>query len=85
MPRGRAREQRTNRANRLSVASNDATDIGLPHLQTKDRHAAIRDLGKHDFIGEFDELPNDELEKLSHASELSDGSRDVQLSPETLL
>ena len=73
MPRRRAREQRANRSNRLPVAPNDPSDIALAHLQAKDCHAAIGNLREHDFIGEFDELPNDELEKLSHVFELSDG------------
>ena len=74
MPRRGAREERANRANRLSVAADDPPDIGLAHLQAKDCHAAIGNLREHDFIGEFDELPNDELEKLSHAFDLSDVS-----------
>jgi hypothetical protein len=68
MPRRGTRQQRANRSNRLTVPANDSTDIGLPHLQTKDGQAAARNFREHDFIREFDELPNDELEKLSHAS-----------------
>ena len=81
MPRCGTREQRADRANRLTVAPDDAADIGLTHLQTKDRQAAVRDFREHDFIGKLDELPNDELEKLSHIFDLSDRLRSVQLHP----
>ena len=72
--RCRAREQGANCTNRLSIASDDSPDVCLPHLQAKDRHAAIRNLREHDFIGEFDELSNDELKKLSHVFERNDAA-----------
>jgi hypothetical protein len=72
MPRRGTREEGANRSNRLAVAANDPPNVGLPHLQTKNRQAAARNFREHDFIGTFDELPNDELEKLSHAFDLTD-------------
>jgi hypothetical protein len=62
----RAREQGANGADRLPVAPDNSPDIGLPHLQPEDGHAAIRNFREHHFLGEFDQLPNDKLEKLSH-------------------
>jgi hypothetical protein len=74
MPRGSAREQSANRTNGLSVTPDNAPDVRLPHLQAEDRHPAARDFREHDLIRKFNELADDKLEELSHASDLSDVS-----------
>ena len=85
MPRRGAREQRSNRANGLPVAPDDSADIGLPHLQSEDDHAAIGDFREHDFIGKFDELSYDKLEELSHAPSVTTRRKVVQLEAEPLI
>ena len=70
-----ARKQGANRANRLSVASDNPADVGLPQLQPENDHAAVGNFREHDFVREFDELADDKLEELSHAFELSDALR----------
>ena len=67
-----ARKQGANRANRLSVTSDNPADVGLPQLQPENDHAAVGNLREHDLVREFDELADDKLEELSHAFELSD-------------
>jgi hypothetical protein len=66
-----AGEQGANGANSLPVAPNDAANITLSHLETKKREAALRDLREHNLVGEFDQLPNNELEELQHPRILS--------------
>src|SRR4029077_20861288 len=73
-----ARKQGANRANRLSVTSDNPADVGLPELQSENDHAAVGNFREHDFVREFDELADDKLEELSHAFELSDRWRVVQ-------
>ena len=67
-----ARKQGANRANRLSVTSDNPADVGLPQLQPENDNAAVGNLREHNFVREFDELADDKLEELSHAFELSD-------------
>ena len=72
MTRRCARKQGANRANRLSVTSDNPADVGLPQLQPENGHAAVGNFREHDLVREFDELADDKLEELSHAFELSD-------------
>jgi hypothetical protein len=67
-----ARKEGANRANRLSVTSDNPADVGLPQLQPENDHAAVGNLREHNLVWEFDELADDKLEELSHAFELSD-------------
>ena len=76
MPRSRAGEQRANRVNGLAVAANHAADIALPKLQLEDGCSAARNFREHHIVGKFDQLPNNELEKFSHA--------DVESIPNTI-
>ena len=80
MAGSRAREKCANGANRLAVAPDDSTDVALAHLQSKDGQAALRDFREHDFVWEFDQLPDDEFEKLSHAPQPSDVLKNCLLS-----
>jgi hypothetical protein len=66
MARGRTGEQRANSLNGLAVPADDAADIALPELQLKDAGPAARNLREHHVVGKFNQLPNDELKKLSH-------------------
>ncbi len=75
-----AGQQRTQCPNRLAIPPNDSSDIRLPHLETKDREAIVRNFREHHFIRKFDEMPNDEFEELSHASDLSQRPARVQCS-----
>ena len=67
------------KATLLWAAAAFAADVGLPQLQPENGHAAVRNFREHDLVREFDELADDKLEELSHAFELSDASRVVQL------
>ena len=64
--RSRAGEKSANRLNGLAVSSDDAADIALSELNSKDRHAAVWNLREHHFVRIIDELANDELEELFH-------------------
>ena len=66
MPRGRARQQRSNRLNRLAVAANDAADIALPELNLKHRGLPVGHFREHHFIRKFDQLADNKLEKFFH-------------------
>ena len=55
--------------NGLSVATDNATDVGLAKLHPKDRCLPGRDFGKHHLIGKLDELADDEFEELFHAAD----------------
>ena len=76
MARGGTDEQRANRVNGLAVAANHAADIALPKLQLEDGCSADRNFREHHIVGKFDQLPNNELEKFSHA--------DVESIPNTI-
>jgi hypothetical protein len=67
--RRRAGQQRADRLNSLSVAADDSTNVGLTQLNSEDRRLPRRNLGEHHLIRKFDELTNDELEKLLHGSQ----------------
>ena len=71
VPRGRAGKQSANGLNGLAVAANDPADIGLPQLHPEDRGFSRRNLREHHLIGEFNQLANDELEKLFHEVKVS--------------
>ena len=76
MARSRTGEQGPNRMNSLAVATNDAADIALSKLQLEDGCSAARNFREHHIVGKFDQLPNNELEKFSHA--------DVESIPNTI-
>jgi hypothetical protein len=62
-------EQRTNSLNGLAAATNDATDVSPSKLQLKDGCSAAWNFREDHVVRKFDQLPNDELEKLSHVPE----------------
>lgn len=63
---GRAGQQRPDRLDRLAVAPNDTSDIGLTQLHAEDCRFFRRNLGKHHLIRKLDELADNELEELFH-------------------
>ena len=65
--RRRAREQRADRLNRLATSADHTTDIRPSKLQSKDSCSAAWNLGQHHIVRKFNQLADDELEKLSHA------------------
>jgi len=67
--RGRACEQRSNGMNRLASSPNHAADIAVPQLQFEDSCSAAWNFGQYHIVGKLNQLPDDELEKFSHASE----------------
>lgn len=69
MARGGTGEQCANSLNSLAAATNDAADISSSKLQLKDGRSAARNFREDHVIRKFDQLPNNELEKLSHAPE----------------
>jgi hypothetical protein len=69
MARGGAGEQCANGLNGLAGATNHATDVSASKLQLKDGRSAARNFCEDHIVRKFDQLPNDELEKLSHAPE----------------
>ena len=69
MARGGTGEQCANSLNGLAAATNDAADVSSSKLQLKDGCSAARNFREYHVIRKFDQLPNDELEKLSHAPE----------------
>jgi hypothetical protein len=62
----RTGEQSPNGVNSLAVATDDFSDIALPHLKLEDGRPATGDFRKHDLVRKLDELPDDELEELFH-------------------
>jgi len=62
----RTGEQSSNGVNSLAVATDDFSDIALPHLKLEDGRPATGDFRKHDLVWKLDELPDDELEELFH-------------------
>jgi hypothetical protein len=62
----RTGEQSSNGVNSLAVATDDFSDIALPHLKLEDCHPTTGDFRKHDLVRKLDELPDDELEELFH-------------------
>ena len=71
-------EEGANRADGLAVPADDPANVALPHLQTEDGRPAAGNFREHDFVGKLDQLPNNELEKLPHESQLSGATRAVQ-------
>ena len=69
MARGGTGEQCTNSLNGLAAATNNAADVSSSELQLKNGCSAARNFREDDIVRKFDQLPNDELEKLSHAPE----------------
>lgn len=69
MTRGGTREQRANGVNGLAAAANDAADVSSSKLQLKDGCPAAWNFREDHIVGKFNQLSNDELEKLSHAGE----------------
>src|SRR6202035_4362663 len=69
MARGGTGKQCANSLNGLAAATNHATDVSPSKLQLKDRRSAARNFREGHVVRKFDQLPNDELEKLSHAPE----------------
>jgi len=67
MTRGGTGEQCANSLNRLAAATDDAADISSSKLQLKDGCSSARNFREDHVVGKFDQLPNDEFEKLSHA------------------
>ena len=64
---GGAGQQGANSLNGLTVAANDAADIGLSELEFKYRHLAGGNFRQHHFIGKLHQLSYDEFEELFHA------------------
>jgi hypothetical protein len=69
MARGGTREQCANSLNGLAATTNDAANISSSKLQLKDGCSAAWNFREDHVVRKFDQLPNDEFEKLSHASE----------------
>ena len=69
MTRGGTGEQSADRIDRLSVAPDNPADITLAELDPEDRRFSGRNLREHHFIGELDQLANNELEELFHEIE----------------
>jgi hypothetical protein len=69
MARGRTGEQGANSLNGLAAAANHAADVSPSKLQLKDGSSAAWNFRQHHVVRKFDQLANDELEKLSHAPE----------------
>ena len=69
MTRGGAGEQRPNSLNGLTAAANHPADIAAPKLQFEDSCSAAWNFGQYHIVRKLNQLPDDELEKFSHASE----------------
>ena len=67
--RGRTREQRTNSLDSLAASTNHTADIAAPKLQFEDSCSAAWNFGQYHIVRKLNQLPDDELEKFSHASE----------------
>ena len=64
--RRRAVQQRANGMDRLAVAPDHAADIALTQLHFEDGRSSTRNFREHHVVWKFNELPNQELKKLSH-------------------
>jgi hypothetical protein len=62
-------EQSANSLNGLAGAANDATDVSSSKLQLKDGCSAAWNFREDHVVRKFNQLSNDELEKLPHALE----------------
>jgi len=67
--RGRAREQRANGLDSLASSTNHTADIAAPKLQFEDSCSATWNFCQYYIVRKLNQLPDDELEKFSHASE----------------
>jgi len=67
--RGRACEQRANGMDSLASSANHTPDIAAPKLQFEDSCSAAWNFGQYHIVRKLNQLPDDELEKFSHASE----------------
>lgn len=59
-------EKRADRLNRLSVAPDDAPNVGPPHGDAKDRRISVWALRDDDFVGKLNQIAEHELEELFH-------------------
>jgi hypothetical protein len=78
MPCGGTGEQRANRSNGLAIAPDDAAHVALSQLKSEDNRAPVGNFRDHHFLGEFDQLSNDEFKKLSHEASLAIHQASVQ-------
>jgi hypothetical protein len=67
--RCRACEQCANGMDSLAGSANHTADIAAPKLQLEDSCSAAWNFGQHHIVRKLNQLPDDELEKFSHASE----------------
>lgn len=63
--------------NRLAVTADDAADVALTQLHFENCHFA-RNFCQHHIIREFDELTDDELEKLFHKGKVNHESTRIE-------
>ena len=70
MARGGTGKQCANSLNGLAAATNHAANVSPSKLQLKDGRSAVRNFREDHVVRKFDQLSNDELEKLSHAPEI---------------
>src|SRR5439155_487578 len=68
MARGGTGKQCANSLNGLAAATNHAADISPSKLQLKDGRSAVRNFREDHVVRKFDQLPNNEFEKLPHAT-----------------
>ena len=64
-----AGEQCANSLNSLTASANHAANIPASKLHLKDSRSATWNFRQHHVVRKFNQLTNDELEKLSHALE----------------
>src|SRR5207247_8193998 len=69
MARGGTGKQCANSLNGLAAATNHAANVSPSKLQFKDGRSAVRNFREDHVVRKFDQLPNNEFEKLSHAPE----------------
>jgi hypothetical protein len=67
MARRGAGEQRPNSVDGLPAAADHAPDIALSELKFENGCSAARNFREHHVVRIFNQLPNNELEKFSHA------------------
>jgi hypothetical protein len=67
--RGGTREQSANSVNGLTAATDNAADVSWSKLQLKGGCSTAWNFRQDHVVRKFDQLSNDELEKLSHAPE----------------
>ena len=69
MARSRTGEHRANGLNGLAASANNPANVSSSKLQLKDRGSAAWNFRQDHVVRKFDQLANDELEELSHATE----------------